>query len=651
MPSASDIRAGGATVEIGANLTPLQQALNQGKAKLQGFTASLQTLAAAVGFASVTNRIVGWVQSFADAGREMYLLSQRTGASVESLDALKKAAAANGVQFEDVTTGIMKMQKFLHDLAQTGNQSNESLSELGLTLNDLEGLDPTQQLTLIGERIAALGNAAARTGAATAIFGRGGANLLPALPNLRQAQQDASGNVMSAEDAKRAFDLSQAFNKLNGSVAAVGKTIGSVLAPAFTPVLTAMTKIVGNTIGWLKNNQQLVRTVGAVIGVGATLAAALTAIVTGIAVVKMIFGGLIGALVAVKGVFLGVAGVFGLVLSPIGLVVAAIVGIGAYFASTSGVVRSVVSRMSQAWSDFSSFFNEIWGGITDALKAGDLGLAWKVAVAGMERAWLEFNNRMEETLGFSFIDAINAIKVAWVEMLAFLETTWATTSAAITQMGEEIGTSVAANAAEPIAAAANNSFVQSVEGTLRGIPVVGDALQSIGRAGDRFLGGYITAAATSTADTRAASAEQGRGAQDDANARRQTALTARLAEIEAGRVAGRNQIANAPGLDESLVMAQIDLENALEEASIAAAQAEAERNERNSRPIPGEGTLDDLGGGTKGAAIGTFSASAAAGLVGGGASPVVNALGRIEEVNREQAGLLREVRDAQPRVI
>ena len=72
----------------------------------------------------------------------------------------------------------------------------------------------------------------------------------------------------------------------------------------------------------------------------------------------------------VSGSFGAILAVLGAVLSPIGLVVVAVVGLGVYFAKTSGAIQTAVSDLSAGFGDMAGDFKIAFSAMKAALGAG-----------------------------------------------------------------------------------------------------------------------------------------------------------------------------------------------------------------------------------------------------------------------------------------
>jgi diacylglycerol kinase len=153
--------------------------------------------------------------------------------------------------------------------------------------------------------------------------------------------------------------------------------------------------------------------------------------------------GILAAVVSGVGVVLKVLGaVLAWMLSPIGLVVAAVVALAGYILYATGMGAQALSWLGERFSDLKDDALAAYQGIADALAAGDIGLAAKIL-------WLTL--KMEWTRGVNWISSIwngallwlrkrateafyglvmgleyiwHGLEVAWIETTAFLSSVW-----------------------------------------------------------------------------------------------------------------------------------------------------------------------------------------------------------------------------------
>jgi hypothetical protein len=209
--------------------------------------------ALAVGFGAIklaANAIAGTFGTFKDAldlGGEMSDLSARTGETAGNLTLLRRAFDNSGVGAEAVGTSINKLQKFMDDASQGAKVNNDVLSRLGLTMADMAGKTPTEQMAMLAEKLSGVTDNGERSALAMSIFGRAGGQLLPLLTDfsdeLKKAQ-DQLGSMPGVMDrSAEAFDaISDNITVAKGKFLEFAAGLLESLAPALELATTLITR-------------------------------------------------------------------------------------------------------------------------------------------------------------------------------------------------------------------------------------------------------------------------------------------------------------------------------------------------------------------------------------------------------------------------
>lgn len=165
------------------------------------------------------------VQAFGDAldlGARLNALSARTGEAAGSLLVLETAFKNNSVEATQVGVAINKLQKFMSDAAAGGERQTGVMNKLGVSLAELEGKTPTEQMKIFADRLTAIEDPTERAATAAAVFGDElGGKLLPVFT-------DFSGNLDDARN--KVGSLEQVMNENAATFDAAGNTIEAVKA-------------------------------------------------------------------------------------------------------------------------------------------------------------------------------------------------------------------------------------------------------------------------------------------------------------------------------------------------------------------------------------------------------------------------------------
>lgn len=162
----------------------------------------------------------------------------------------------------------------------------------------------------------------------------------------------------------------------------------------------------------------------AIVGLSKVLAI-LAAVVTGVGVALKLLGAVLAFLV-----------------SPIGLVITAVVALGAYILYATGAGAKALGWLGERFESLRDEAVASYQGIADALAAGDIALAakilwltlkmeWTKGINFLERAWLNFRNFFIKIGCDAWHGLLAVVEIVWhaleagyIETTAFLSKTW-----------------------------------------------------------------------------------------------------------------------------------------------------------------------------------------------------------------------------------
>ncbi len=423
--SAGAIRAGAAYVELLLK-NKLGGGLQKAAAQLKAFGAAVTAMGKSMALAGVgiLAPLGLAAKVFADMGSDLLDMSQRTGASVETLSALGYAAEQSGASLEEVGKAIGKMNV---NLAAGGEEMDKILRELGTSLQELSGLDTDARFLKIAEGIAAIEDPAKRAAAAMKMWGKGGIALLPMLAAGAEglgdlmAEAHKLGIVMSGEDAAAAESFGDAMSRAWTTIKMVVFQIGSVVAPVFQMLADFLTESAASLRIFLKENSILIQMV--------TLAGAALVALGG---AGMVLGGILSGLGVITGILAGafsiLTAIIGAILSPAGLVIVAVAGIGYALAELVSDGQGAIAWLRESFGGLLATVSETWKGIGNAIAAGDLGLAIEIALAGLKIVWVDTINwllgKWDFFLGYWHAIADTLIPI-WVGIVEGITSLWA----------------------------------------------------------------------------------------------------------------------------------------------------------------------------------------------------------------------------------
>jgi hypothetical protein len=441
--SSSGIRAGAAFIELSVNDSRLIKGLQAASRKLQSFGAGLRKLGMGMmaAGAGIVAPLLASAKSFASMGDQLDKMSKRTGIGVEALSELSYAAQLSGADLGSVENGVRRMQRTIADAADGTAMATDALARLGLSAEQLMALSPEEQFSVIAKRLNEISDPTLKAAAAMEILGRSGTALLPMMEEMAETRAEARklGLVMSGEDAKAAAKLNDAMDRMRASLRFLTATVGSALAPLLTELADKVAELVGPLRKWLSENRGLVIS-----------ALKIGTVILGVGVAFVALGSIVSALGTAFGVLASVVSTaLGLILSPVGLVVAAIAGIGGAILWATDSGGKALAWLGGRFGFLKDFALDAFQGIKDALAAGDvmlaarilwlsLQVAWQAGIAKLKGYWIEFRHWYSSTawelaagalavwedIKVGASDAIFAIMEIWTLLTTSMAKTW-----------------------------------------------------------------------------------------------------------------------------------------------------------------------------------------------------------------------------------
>lgn len=217
----ADAVIGALRVVIGADSAALDKNLKESQSSFAKFGRDMTAIAAGIGlekiiekaFGALTHAVKQGIQQADQFGKA----AQKFGVPVEHLSALSLAASLSDVSMETLGKSLGKLSKtMVESAAKPTSEAANAFKALGVSVVDSSGkIKPTETvLSDIAGKFEGLKDGAGKTAVAMALFGRGGAELIPMLNSgkagLKGMTDEAAqlGLVITNQTAKSA----EAFN-------------------------------------------------------------------------------------------------------------------------------------------------------------------------------------------------------------------------------------------------------------------------------------------------------------------------------------------------------------------------------------------------------------------------------------------------------
>jgi hypothetical protein len=168
--------------------------LNQAAGELKGLFSGLGVAAVVAGIGAIGSNAL----ASADA---LGKLSQKTGASVQTLSVLRVAVHGSEEDMAQLEKALIALAKRQDDAASGNKEAAAAFKRLGISMADVKSQDPGELFKQIAEKFGDMESGAQKAAVAQAIFGKSGTELIPILNEL------ANGGFSEAEERAKKLGL------------------------------------------------------------------------------------------------------------------------------------------------------------------------------------------------------------------------------------------------------------------------------------------------------------------------------------------------------------------------------------------------------------------------------------------------------------
>jgi len=180
-----------------------------------------------------------------DMGGRLADLSAQTGEQAGNLLVLERAFDNAGAGADKVGSAVNKLQKFMAAASVGGQEQTAVMDRLGITMKDLEGKTPTEQMEVFAKGISSISSPTDRAATAMAIFGKAGGELLPVLSNFSGELANARGELGSMPSIMNNYNgvfdtVSDKLSVIGGKMTEFAAGVLSKVMPALELVITAL---------------------------------------------------------------------------------------------------------------------------------------------------------------------------------------------------------------------------------------------------------------------------------------------------------------------------------------------------------------------------------------------------------------------------
>lgn len=266
-------------------------------------------VAAGVAIAASGVAAIGAAVHFSETAARLGELSETTGVAVESLSVLAGVAATRGVAMDQMARALERMQKSALAAAQAGPHASNAYKDLGVAVLDAEG-KMRSSVDIFNDVSKAIANTdpSIRAAEAIKIFGRAGADLVPAMIAMAEHGKELSstlealGAVVSGSTAQGAIKLKENTTLIGAAFEGMENQLTAQLLPALNVVGKGIVDF------FVENREAVSKFVGYLADAGKLVLAGLEIMWGGFKALVDIIGGVMRAVMEIVGPILQVVG-------------------------------------------------------------------------------------------------------------------------------------------------------------------------------------------------------------------------------------------------------------------------------------------------------------------------------------------------------
>lgn len=263
---------GRVNVSISASTGGLTKGLKSASGQMSGFANQMASMNAkmgamvfmqgaqmfagfARGVTNATRSLIGMGQAQAGVIDSNAKLSRRLGVTYRELAGLQLAGDLSGVSMETIGAAMTKADVAMTKAAAGSKAATAAFQNLGLNLEELQGMSGADRFEAIATAISQLPSAAERSAAAVALFGRSGAQLLPLFEGgaggiaQARAEADKFGLSLTNMQSQQVEAMNDAFTRVRAAISGVVGQVVAYLAPAIQGVVKQFTDFIGTANG------------------------------------------------------------------------------------------------------------------------------------------------------------------------------------------------------------------------------------------------------------------------------------------------------------------------------------------------------------------------------------------------------------------
>ena len=205
------------------------------EARLKKMQAEAEKIGKAIGvaFAAGATALAYMTKQAIDSADELSKTAQKIGLTTEKVSGLQYAFELGGVASEEFNGSMVKLSRNISEAARGTKEQADAFNALGVAVTNTDGTlrSSDKVLSDIADKFASYKDGVEKTALAVAIFGRSGANLVPALnagsAGIAELTDEAEklGIVIDSKTGKAAEEFNDTLSKIGKLTNSVGLSL------------------------------------------------------------------------------------------------------------------------------------------------------------------------------------------------------------------------------------------------------------------------------------------------------------------------------------------------------------------------------------------------------------------------------------------
>ena len=295
----------------GIDLPPALSSLTE---KLDG--ASGACLALVGGLGAVVTGLVSASMSTAQTAKDLQVMSQTTGLTVEQLQELSYASAALGIEEDEVQDKMKDLTSAMREARDGSEDAQQAFEKLGVSITERNGelRNAGDVFFDVVDSLGRIENATERDALAMQIFGEEAQKLNPIIEagsgTINALAQEANnlGYVMDSNTVERFSELDTSFERLKKQADAVKNSFAEALLPLLTDLFNALAmlspeqlRMIITLAGAVVIVINLARAIKGVTDMASSLTSFFSATSSGATKVLLVITAIVGSLILILG--------------------------------------------------------------------------------------------------------------------------------------------------------------------------------------------------------------------------------------------------------------------------------------------------------------------------------------------------------------